>query len=118
MSISREFYIICGYDITGCKTDSFDEWYHKYGENWVDFQTKGNIQLFTDPMNGDYLYLGYIIGSIDDVWCGCKCGIDINDIEGKFYDVHKKLNYLVDINAISEEAHDKTPEVFAFVEYR
>lgn len=85
MSISREYYVICGYDITGCKTDKFDDWqWTKEGENFTCYKRKGKIQLFTDPMCEDYLSLGYIFANMDEYDDSGKYALDYMDIEYRF----------------------------------
>lgn len=117
MSVNKDFYVICGYDITGCETDKFDDWHWTDdGEKFTCCQRVDKIQLFTDPMAGCYLYLGYIIAHMDEYDDSVKFGVDYMDIEGKFEDVHAKLKHLIEIGVVSENAYDRTPEVFAFIE--
>lgn len=117
MSVSKEYYVICGYDITGCQTDKFEDWlWTKEGESFTCYHRKGKIQLFTDPMSGDYLYLGYIFANMDEYNDSGKYGIDYMGIESKFSDVREKLRYLVEIGAVTESVYYCTPEVFMFVE--
>ena len=62
MSVNRNYYIIAGYDLTGLDTDKFNEWkWTEDGEKYTCNQVKEEIQLFYDPMNGEHLYLGYIL---------------------------------------------------------
>ena len=60
MSMTREDYIILGFDLSPYREQIYtDEW--RTDENidkWECCQTKGNIQLFTDPMSGSHLYFG------------------------------------------------------------
>lgn len=67
MNINKDYYVIAGYDLTGWETDKFDNWkWTDEGKEYFYNQTKGNIQLFDDPMNGNYLYLGYVLASGDN----------------------------------------------------
>lgn len=67
MSMDRTTYIIAGYDLTNCKTDKYEDWsWTDEGEEYSCYTTKGKIQLFDDSLNGNYLYLGYILARIDD----------------------------------------------------
>lgn len=67
MSMNRTTYLIAGYDLTNYKTDKYEEWsWTDEYENYTCNQVKGKIQLFDDPLNGVYLYLGYILAEIDD----------------------------------------------------
>lgn len=66
MSVSRDFYVIAGYDLTGWDTDKLREWKWEDGEEYICNHIKGKIQLFYDPMNGSHLYLGYILACGDE----------------------------------------------------
>ena len=84
MSVERTSYVIAGYDLTEYVTDKYDEWRWTYeGEEYVCNQIKDYIQLFDDPLNGEYLYLGYIFANIEN-WDGFNTEI-INP--EKIYDV-------------------------------
>ena len=61
MSVSRDFYVIAGYDLTGWDTDKLRDWKWEEGEEYICNHSKGNIQLFDDPMSGSYLYFGYVL---------------------------------------------------------
>lgn len=66
MSIEKNYYVIVGYDLTGYAIDKFEDWrWTPEGEKFFNNQSKGNIQLFDDPMSGNYLYLGYILAEGD-----------------------------------------------------
>lgn len=68
MSMTREDYVILGFDLSPYREQIYtDEW--RTDENidkWECCQTKGNIQLFTDHMNGSHLYFGYILSAQDE----------------------------------------------------
>ena len=62
MSMESHYYVIAGYDLTGCETDKFKDWkWTEKGEDYINNQCKGEIQFFNDPMSGSYLYFGYIL---------------------------------------------------------
>lgn len=68
MSSVRNDYVIVGYDFTQFKDELYGEEWAENPENeeyWC-HQDKGNIQMFDDPMGGDYLYFGYIIAANDE----------------------------------------------------
>lgn len=68
MSVSKNTYGIVGYDITEYKDRIYTEencksdWYENLSNN----QRVGNIQIFDDPMDGEYLYFGYIFFRTDE----------------------------------------------------
>lgn len=68
MSTYATHYAILGYDFSSKKSEMLDSnWiWTQEGEKWTCETRKGNIQLFTDPMNGADLYFGYILSSRDD----------------------------------------------------
>ena len=45
MSVSRDFYVIAGYDLTGWDTDKLRDWKWEEGEEYICNHSKGNIQL-------------------------------------------------------------------------
>ena len=68
MSTRATHYVILGYDFSSKRTEMLDkDWiWTTEGEEWTFKTNKGNIQLFTDPMNGIDLYFGYILSIRDD----------------------------------------------------
>ena len=68
MSIDKNTYGIVGYDLTEykdkiCTEENCDsEWY----EDLRNSQRVGKIQIFDDPMSGEYLYFGYIFFETDE----------------------------------------------------
>lgn len=65
MSVDRNYYLINGYDLTGMDCDKLEDWkWTDEGEDYFNYQRKGKIQLFDDPMSGT-LYLGYILAAGD-----------------------------------------------------
>ena len=116
MSIEANYYLISGYDLTGMETNKFDDWrYTEDAENYFCYQYKDHIQLFDDPMNRDYLYLGYI---------HFNCNQYDDHETNKFYledldrqeDVDFTLEYLKSIGVIE---YNTKPifKVISFVEY-
>ncbi|WP_373262235.1 hypothetical protein [Hungatella hathewayi] len=84
MSTRATHYVILGYDFSSKRSEILDnDWiWTDEGENWTCRTSKGNIQLFTDPMNGTDLYFGYIL-SIRDEECEQMESIEIENIVDK-----------------------------------
>lgn len=98
MSINKNTYGIIGYDLTKRRDKLLTEdvceskWY----ENLNCYQRKGNIQIFDDPMSGEYLYFGYIFFETDEYYenkLGCYSLSDIekikDEVEQKLFEVFK-----------------------------
>lgn len=68
MSVTRTRYVIAGYDLTRFQDILLaDDWKWKpENEQYSCYQSKNNIQLFDDPMSGEYLYFGYIFAVLDE----------------------------------------------------
>lgn len=68
MSINRAVYVICGYNLSTKRDSVFTEelYESKLYEDMTYNQRKGNVQCFDDPMYGDFLYVGYILGVLED----------------------------------------------------
>lgn len=113
MSISRNYYVIAGYDLTGFATDKFEDWKWDDGEEYFSYQTKGRIQLFDDPMNGDYLYLGYVLANLD-MYEAETVKINLNEIDRQELYVRNKLNQLINDDIIT--LNDYKYEVIVFEE--
>ena len=123
--MTREDYIILGFDLSPYREQIYtDEW--RTDENidkWECCQTKGNIQLFTDPMSGLHLYFGYILSAQDeyDNPETTKINLGIKDMEKMW---EKVLDAFNETRLISEAmmeiiAEDNIPfEVICFTEYR
>lgn len=95
MSIVKNYYVIAGYDLTGLDTDKFNEWkWTEDGEKYTCNQVKEEIQLFYDPMNGEHLYLGYILA------CGNEYEFETT-----------KINIGTDINYVSQYASETLHEL-------
>ena len=128
MSMTREDYIILGFDLSPYREQIYtDGW--RTDENidkWVYSQTKDNIQLFTDPMSGTHLYFGYILSAYDEFDKPGVTKIGLRDEEIKHMEKiwEKVLDALNETQLISESmmeiiAKDNVPfEVICFTEYR
>ena len=128
MSMTREDYIILGFDLSPYREHIYtDEW--RTDENidkWECCQTRGNIQLFTDPMSGLHLYFGYILAAQDeyDNPETTKISLRDEDIEQMEEMWERVLDALIESKLISELmqeviAKDEVPlEVICFTEYR
>ena len=67
MSINKNYYVIAGYDLTGWETDKYEDWkWTDEGEKYICSQSKGNVQLFDDPMSSEHLYLGFVLAAGDE----------------------------------------------------
>ena len=118
MSVNRDYYVIAGVDLTGLQTDKFNEWrWTDEGEQWFCYHRKGKIQLFDDPMCGDYLYLGFILAAGDEFDCPIT-KFDIIDVNGAFEDVALALNKLRRDGVITQNSQFVPQyKMIAFVEY-
>ena len=104
MSIVKNYYVIAGYDLTGLDTNKFNDWkWTEDGEKYTCNQVKEEIQLFYDPMNGEHLYLGYILACGDEYefeTTKIDIGTDINYVS-KY--VAEALRELQEIGVISKD---------------
>lgn len=118
MSINKNYYVIAGYDLTGLQTDKFSDWrWSDDGEKWLCYQTKGRVQLFDDPMCGDYLYLGFILAAGDE-WDFPTTTFDAVDIQNAFETVSRLLSWLQFEGIIRKDtSHVLEYKVMTFVEY-
>lgn len=76
-------------------------------------QRKGNIQIFSDPMSGDYLYFGYVFFESDDTYEDVMYSVllaEISDIIPKVYEKYAELKLDIIDNSIS-------PKMIVFHEY-
>lgn len=116
MSVDRKYYVIAGYDLTGCDTDKLRDWIWEDGKEYMCNHVKGKIQLFDDPMSGTYLYFGYILASGDMYeYETSKFKVDVlNEVYG---DVRAELNKLIEMGIITKDA-SFIPEyqIISFVE--
>ena len=117
MSISRNYYVIAGYDLTGWDTDKYEDWkWTDEGEKYLDYQSKGQIQLFDDPMSGDYLYLGYVLAKLD-MYENETFKFNLDVVNQVKESVESELIKLIDLGVISESTKFKPKyEVIAFEE--
>lgn len=115
MSVNKNYYVIAGYDLTGYETNEFGDWkYTEEGEEYTCYQRKGKIQLFTDPMNDNYLYLGYILADGDDYECKTS-KFTIDFIEAIHENVKRKLEILIGLGVIDPRSIPEY-QVIAFEE--
>lgn len=118
MSVVSNYYVIAGYDLTGLKTDKFNDWkWTEEGEDYTHYQRKGYIQLFDDPMNNSHLYLGYVLASGDE-YDFVTAKINLNDVLRQEPYVYNKLKQLIDKNVICDvfNSKDLNYEVIVFEE--
>ena len=127
MSMTRENYIILGFDLSPYREQIYtDEW--RTDENidkWECYQNKGNIQLFTDPMSGLHLYFGYIVSARDEYDNPETTKISLTDESmGRMEEtLDKVMDALIESKLISQSmqeviAEDNVPfEVICFTEY-
>jgi hypothetical protein len=100
MSISRNYYVIAGYDLTGMKTDKFDDWkWTDEGEKYTCNQIKGKIQFFDDPMSGSHLYFGYILAG-GDMYEYETSKFKVSDVSKVHDEVRCKLANMINIGLI------------------
>ena len=128
MSSERHDYIILGFDLSPYRKQIYtDEWCTDENiDKWECCQTKGNIQLFTDPMNGVYLYFGYILSAHNEFDEPEVTKINLRDEAIKHMEKiwDKVLDTLNETKLISESmmeviAEDNVPfEAICFTEYR
>ena len=65
MSMERTDYVILGFDLTPYMDKIYtEEWCTDENiDMWESYQSKGHVQLFSDPMSGLHLYFGYILSA-------------------------------------------------------
>ena len=104
MSIEKNYYVIGGYDLSNYKTDKFDDWkWTDEGEKYIYNHIKGKIQLFTDLMDGVYLYFGYIFASGDE-YSFDTAKFTVEEFSAQNFPVYEWLTKLVGLGVIKEEA--------------
>lgn len=128
MSMTREDYIILGFDLSPYREQIYtDEW--RTDENidkWECYQSKGNIQLFTDPMSGLHLYFGYIVSAQDEYENPETTKISlVDENRGHTEEIFDKvMDAIKESKLISQSMQDVisednvTFEVICFAEYR
>ena len=117
MSVRSDFYVIVGYDLTGCETEKYEDWeYTDEGEKYHCNQFKDKIQFFNDPMSGNYLYFGYILGE-GEVYEFETTKFDVDDISEAKAKVQDELMKLIKLGIIQEDSYIKRDcHVIAFEE--
>ena len=117
MSICKNYYVIAGYDLTGFETDKYEDWqWTDEGEYYHCDHTKGEIQLFNDPMCGEHLYFGYILAA-GDQYNFETTKFTTASIERQMSYVSIKLQNLIEIGVISKDVKNNSRyEVIAFEE--
>jgi hypothetical protein len=116
MSVTCCNYVIIGYDLSKDRDKLYTEdWVRNEDNinNWEYNQIKGEIQLFSDPMSGCYLYFGYIVAANDE-YEDETVKISISDMERQKRYVDHKLKQTG--LHLSNEIYPF--EIISFVEYR
>ena len=82
MSVNMDTYMCIGYDLTTIKDDIMTKEFKETKEydDLISFQVKDHVALFPDPMSGDHLYLGYVLGEILEDYADEKIEFDFNNI--------------------------------------
>ena len=118
MSVKKNYYVIAGYDLTGYKTEKYEDWrWTEEGERLTLYQSKGNIQLFDDPMDGCHLYLGYVLAKGDEYEFE-TAKINLNEVSRLQPCALNKLTQLVDDGIIGNvfESKNFKYEIIVFEE--
>ena len=117
MSVRSDFYVIVGYDLTGCETEKYEDWeYTDEGEKYHCNQSKDKIQFFNDPMSGNYLYFGYILGE-GEAYGFDTIKFDADDIYQAKIKVQGELLKLIKLGVIQKDSYIKRDcHVIAFEE--
>lgn len=115
MSVEKHYYIIAGYDLTGCTTAMYKDWqWSTEGEDYRYNHSKGKVQLFDDPMSGYYLYFGYVFGAGDQYELD-TVSFDVDKVRSTQDIVESELNKLIDLGIISKDCKPKY-QIIAFEE--
>lgn len=129
ISTVRHDYVILGYDLTPYMDEIYtDEWSDNEDNynRWEVNQNPEEIQLFSDPMSGCFLYFGYIVSAKKDYDDDDTVKIDITD-DGidRLSEICDRVNdALMETGLITEEVEDRiikdgVPfELICFTEYR
>ena len=103
MSVDKNYYVIAGYDLSGMKTDKFNDWqWSDEGEKYVCNKVKGKIQLFDDLMSGSHLYFGYVL-AIGDMYECETSKFKVDDVNTVYNDVKAELVKLIEIGIIAKD---------------
>lgn len=128
MSMERTDYVILGFDLTPYMDKIYtEEWCTDENiDMWESYQSKGHVQLFSDPMCGSHLYFGYILSAQNEY--DKPETIKINLADNDELDINEKydlvLENLIKSNLLTSPlqdviSDDKVPfEVICFTEYR
>lgn len=114
MSVDKNVYTILGYDLQEHRKIILNDEFcdsKRYDELTCD-QVENEIQLFTDPMSGDHLFLGYIVCEIPSDYSECVSVFNPWDWEELKNKVDKVLNEIFPCKAIC------VPQYITFAEYR
>lgn len=103
MSVSRDFYVIAGYDLTGWDTDKLRDWKWEEGEEYICNHSKGNIQLFDDPMSDSYLYFGYVLARNEMYEDDEVSKFKVDDITRVYGEVKSELIKLQELGVITKD---------------
>lgn len=102
MSVEKNYYVIAGYDLTDYETDKYKDWrWSEDGERYSCNQSKGEIQLFDDPMSSLHLYLGYVLAAGDE-YDFESTSFELSDIKRCFKKVDTELIKLRELGLISK----------------
>lgn len=118
MSVERKTYLIFGYDLSDKRDELLREEFMDNDENekWYCNHRRGQVQMFDDPMSGEYLYYGYIAASFDE-YDDAHEYITAFDTPGTFKDmVDAEVKELPD--TWQKAIADAEFSIIAFVEYR
>lgn len=110
---------IIGYDLSELKTERYDDWkWTEIGEQYIDYQRTGNIQIFDDPASSNHLYFGYIVGICDEYEDETqKLELKTNTIGEIEREIKRQLYNLINEGVIEESAKDLPLQIISFVEY-
>ena len=117
MSVESNIYFVFGYDLSDKRDELITEEFMDDDDNERFYynQRRGQVQMFTDPMSGSYLYYGYIAASFDEYYDAHEY-ITAFDTPGLFKDMVDKE--AKELPAVWQKAmEDAEFSIIAFVEY-
>lgn len=115
MSMTKNYYVIEGYDLTEYKTDKYYDWEDTdEAEDYVCNKVVDEIQFFDDPMSGSFLCFGYILAAGDDYYFD-TVEFDISDLGKHFKDVSSEIKKFQEIGIIEKDINIK-PKIIVFEE--
>ena len=114
MGVNKNVYVILGYDLVKCRKELLKDDFIRSdrGEELTCYQIAGKIQLFYDSMSENYLYLGYVLGNIEDGYEDAMIKTTMMDFAERKEDVDKVLYELLGKMEELEFQH------IVFTEYR